>query len=98
MDPAPQRQAPAAAGDTRGVVFPQPRTSSQSRPAPLSDPVPKLDSILIDQDRRLAILDGALGEVGSQVGQRVIVQIERDAVVLREPSGVLVRVPLRSRE
>jgi hypothetical protein len=96
MDPAPRRQTPGAAGDTRGVVFPQPRTSS--RPAPLSDPVPKLDSILIDQDRRLAILDGALGGVGSQVGQRVIVQIERDAVVLREPSGVLVRVPLRSRE
>jgi hypothetical protein len=96
IDPAPQRETPAAAGDTRGVFFPQPRP--QSRPAPLNDPLPKLDSILIDQDRRLAILDGALAGVGSHIAQRVVVQIERDAVVLREPSGVLVRVPLHSRQ
>jgi hypothetical protein len=64
---------------------------------PLGDPLPKVDSILIDQDRRLAIVDGAIVMIGDAVGPRVVVQIDRDGVVLREPSGASVRLTLRTR-
>jgi len=64
---------------------------------PLGEPLPKVDSILIDQERRLAIVDGSIVMIGDAVGSRVVVQIDRDAVVLREPSGASVRVPLRAR-
>lgn len=76
---------------------PSNRATPQARQVPLTNPLPNVDSILIDQERRLAIIDGTVASVGDTVGPRVIVQIERDAVVLREPSGLLVRVPLRSR-
>jgi hypothetical protein len=65
-------------------------------PAPLKDPLPRIESILIDHNRRLAIVDGRIVGVGDPVGPRVVVQIEAEAVVLREPSGLDVRVPLRS--
>jgi hypothetical protein len=58
--------------------------------------LPKLDSILIDEDRRLAIMNGAIVRVGDTVGLRTVVQIDRDAVILREPSGLSVRIALRS--
>jgi hypothetical protein len=56
-----------------------------------------VDSILIDQERRLAIIDGTIVTIGDTVGPRVVVQIDRDSVVLREPSGLSVRVTLRSK-
>ncbi len=85
--------------DTRGVVFPPATRRVGEQPqVPLKDPLPKVDSILIDQDRRLAIIEGTVAAVGDRVGPRVIVQIDRDLVVLREPSGLLVRVPIRSHQ
>ena len=51
-----------------------------------------MDSILIDQERRLAIIDGTIVTIGDTVGPRVVEQIDRDGVVLREPSGLSVRV------
>lgn len=74
---------------------PPPARPSGKAEAPLKDPLPKLDSVLIDQNRRLAIVDGGLAAVGDRIGLRVIVAINRDGIVLREPSGREVRVPLR---
>ena len=79
-------------------MFPSPPRSEERRQAPLNDPLPKVDSILTDQERRLAIIDGVVAGVGDQVGPRVIVQIKRETVVLKEPSGLLVRVTMRSRQ
>ncbi len=62
---------------------------------PLKDPLPVLDSVLIDQDRRLAIVDGGVAAVGDRVASRVLIAVNRDGIVLREPSGLEVRVPLR---
>jgi hypothetical protein len=59
--------------------------------------LPKVDSILIDQDRRLAIIEGSVVAIGDQVGVRTVTQIDHDGVVLREPSGMAVRIPLRPR-
>jgi hypothetical protein len=91
-------ELPAVSPSLRSVA---PRASATARPAnrtrsPLKDPLPKLDSILIDEDRRLAIMNGAIVRVGDTVGLRTVVQIDRDAVILREPSGLSVRIALRS--
>ncbi len=77
-----------------------PPTERVPRPAPvvrpLADPLPKVDSILIDRERRLTIVNGSILGVGDTIGRRTVVQIERDAVILREPSGLEIRVRLRS--
>jgi hypothetical protein len=70
-------------------------TASGRPPAPLKDPLPRLESILIDHNRRRAIVDGRIVGIGDSVGLRVVVLIEAEAVVFREPSGLDVRVPLR---
>jgi len=58
--------------------------------------LPRIDTVLIDQDRRLALVDGGVVAVGDAIGSRVVVGIERDAIVLREPSGRTVKVRVRS--
>jgi hypothetical protein len=63
-------------------------------PPPLKEPLPRVESILIAHNRRLAIVDGRIVGVGETVGPRVIVRIDDDGVVFREPSGREVRVAL----
>jgi hypothetical protein len=63
----------------------------------MKEELPGVDSILIDQERRLAVIDGSVVGVGDRVAGRVIVQIDPEAVTLREPSGLLVRASVRSR-
>ena len=65
---------------------------------PMKEELPRVDSILIDQERRLAVIEGAITGVGERVGGRIIVQIDPEAVTLREPSGLLVRASVRSRQ
>jgi hypothetical protein len=100
--PIPPRggDAAAAAAET-GATSLAPRAAdrpiARAQPTALKDPLPNVDSILIDQERRLAVIDGSVVGVGDPVGPRTVVQIDRDAVTLREPSGVLVRASVRSR-
>jgi hypothetical protein len=68
-----------------------------ARPWRAAEPLPRVDSILIDQDRRLAIVAGVVVKVGDTVGARMVLQIEADGVLLREASGGSVRVPLRAK-
>jgi hypothetical protein len=63
----------------------------------LTAPLPVVNSILVAPDRRLAVLDGVIVREGEAVGSRVLIRIEPDAVILREPSGHEVRVSLRRR-
>jgi len=63
---------------------------------PLREPLPRVDTVLIDQDRHLALVEGGVVAVGDAIGSRVVVGIERDGVVLREPSGRLVKVRVRA--
>jgi hypothetical protein len=60
--------------------------------------MPRVTAILVANDRRFATIDGGrvIG-VGDVLGRRIVVEIEEKAVVLREPSGVLVRVGLGGR-
>jgi hypothetical protein len=70
---------------------------TQPPPAPLlRDPLPRIDTVLIDQDRRLALVDGGVVEIGDAIGSRVVVGIDRDSVALREPSGRTIKVRVRS--
>jgi len=86
----PEQSRPVPS-DTRKAATPE--TSSSG--APLDEPLPRIDTVLIDQNRRLAILDGAVVGVGDPIGSRVVVAIAREAILLREPSGRIVRVRAR---
>jgi hypothetical protein len=67
----------------------------ERKPVPLKAPLPSVESILVAPDRRLARIDGRIVTVGDQIGPRVVAGIERDAVVLQEPSGHQIRVTIR---
>jgi hypothetical protein len=85
------QQSESSSADKRSAI-----AAPVEPPAPLKDPLPRIDTVLIDQDRRLALVDGGVVAIGDAIGSRVVVGIERDAVVLREPSGRTVKVRVRS--
>ncbi len=85
LSPEQSRRVPS---DTKTTAPPQ----ASSPAASLNEPLPRIDTVLIDQDRRLAILDGAVVGIGDPVGSRIVVAIAREAILLREPSGRIVRV------
>lgn len=67
-------------------------------PELLKDPVPRVTAILISSDRRMATIDeGRIVSVGDALGKRVVVAIDERALVLKEPSGVQIRVGLGGR-
>jgi hypothetical protein len=60
--------------------------------------VPRVTAILVSAERRLATIgDGRIVGVGETVGRRVVVEIDERTVVLREPSGLRIRVGLGGR-
>jgi len=60
--------------------------------------LPTVDGIMIAGTRRLAIVGGIVVAPGDPVGFRAVARIERDGVVLREPSGKEVYVAIRTRK
>jgi hypothetical protein len=79
----------------------EPKTSAPAagaRRSRLKAPLPPVELILMDQKRPLAVVGGAVVGVGDLVGPRTIVRIERDGVLLREPSGLLVRASIRRKQ
>jgi hypothetical protein len=73
--------------------------SSRPMPERLKDPVPRVTAILMSADRRLATIgdEGQIIGVGDTIGRRVVVGIDDRTVLLREPSGVQIRVGLGGR-
>ena len=64
----------------------------------LKDPMPRVTAILVANDRRFATInDGQIVGVGDVLGPRIVVGIDEKSVVLREPSGVQIRVGLGGR-
>ena len=78
-------------GDARNV----PPAPSRTPQTPLRDPLPVVNSILVSPERRLAVADGEIVREGERIGRRVLLRIEPGALVLREPSGLEVRVAIR---
>jgi hypothetical protein len=68
-------------------------------PELLKDPVPRVTAILMTAERRLATVgdEGQIIGVGDTIGRRVVVAIDDKTVLLREPSGVRIRVALGGR-
>ncbi len=92
LDPAPRptdKPEAAAAGRAGGTALPD----------LLKDPVPRVTAILVAADRRLATVgdDGQIVGVGDTIGRRVVVGIDERTVLLREPSGMQIRVALGGR-
>ena len=75
------------------------RSSEKQLPELLKDPIPKVTAILLSADRRLATVgdEGQVVGVGDTIGRRVVVAIDDRSVLLREPSGVRIRVALGGR-
>jgi hypothetical protein len=71
-----------------------PARAAKAGPAPLHDPLPNVSTILVSENRRLALVDGRIVSVGDSVGRRTVAQIEPHAVRFREPSGLQIRVGL----
>ena len=98
--PAGIQRAASTAGAAAGGDPADRATQRRAAPAvtPLKEPLPAVDSILIDGDRRLAVVAGTVVSVGDRIGSRSVARIEPAFVELREPSGLLVRVPIRWRQ
>ena len=50
--------------------------------------VPVVTAILMTEGRRLAVIDGSVLGSGQRVGPWELVSVNRDHVVLRDPSGI----------
>jgi len=104
---APEASAPAATTGRREPQRHKSATSGASKSRreeprgedvqPLRDPLPVVNSIMVAPDRRLAVVAGEIVREGDKIGRRVLVRIERDSLVLREPSGHEVRAYIRRR-
>jgi hypothetical protein len=53
---------------------------------------------MISSARSLAIVDGNLVAPGDRIGGRTVVKIDREGVLLREPSGRELHVAIRTRK
>jgi hypothetical protein len=102
--PRPHPPPPAASSEARKPAPPSGGTtpvstdgrSAESKgPELLKDPLPRVTAILISSDRRMATIDeGRMVLVGETIGKRLVVAIDYRSIVLREPSGVQIRVGL----
>jgi len=90
-------RAPLAADNLDAA--PAVRQTARPMPALLKDPVPRVTAILVSADRKLATVgdDGQIIGIGDVLGRRTVVGIDERAVVLKEPSGVHLRVALGGR-
>jgi hypothetical protein len=90
--------APPAPADKPDAGRFVPRTPARPMPPLLKDPIPRVTAILVSADRRFATIeDGHIIAIGDVLGRRIVVGIDQRAVVLREPSGVQIRVALGGR-
>jgi hypothetical protein len=92
---APPAITPPVAPTAVPAPPPQPVASA---PEPPRAPLPRVDGIMISGIRSLAIVNGNVVAPGDRVGSRVIARIDRDGVILREPSGREVHVAIRVRK
>jgi hypothetical protein len=91
--PPPRGSSSAQVSEVRPPAGPRPM------PQPLTDAVPRVTAILVSAERRVATIgdDRRVVTVGDTVGRRVVVAIDERTIVLREPSGVQIRVALGGR-
>ena len=87
----PPESPGAAVPDTSA---PPPVTGDSVAPRPAEGPAalppspPTVSAILVSEGRRLAVIDGRVLGAGQRAGPWELVSVNRDAVVLRDASGV----------
>ncbi len=102
----PELRAEATTGrlsaESSNPVIPAPAASPtrqrQRATAESGTPLPSVDGVLITGTQRLAIVGGLVVSQGDAVGACAVARIERDGVVLREPSGRETYVAIRTRK
>lgn len=72
------------------VSKPQPAQEAAAAPPP----APVVHSILFSSGRRVAQVDGRVVRAGDRVGNSVVQSIERDAVIMADPSGATRRIAI----
>jgi hypothetical protein len=88
-----QRREPSAVGSGAPPTTGEPRAPRRSEPTPLPfDAV--LSVILHGSDRRLAIVDGRIVQLGDEVKDARVVDITSTTVSLRDAQGRLRRLTL----
>ena len=73
------------------------KAGDANRPLPplLKDAMPRVTAILVANDRRFATInDGQIVAIGDVLGRRIVIGIDERSMLLREPSGVQIRVGL----
>lgn len=99
--PKPEVSAPPASSGLNTPAVPADKPeAARNRPLPalLKDPLPRVMTILVSSDRRFATIEGGqIIGIGDVLGRRIVVAIDERTVVLREPSGVQIRVGLGGR-
>jgi len=99
VDKPPARTAqPAVPMAAEQPRMAEPLASQMKLPPRLADPVPRVATILVSGDRRYATVDdGQIVGIGDILGRRIVVGIDEQSVVFREPSGLQIRVGLGGR-
>jgi hypothetical protein len=81
----PQQQAPVPTRDIESAELPaKPSMEAESKPL---EPVFKVSAILIEENRRFALVNGYPKRIGALVGSSRIVAIEPDYVIVQTPEG-----------
>ena len=105
VPPLPELRVEATTGrssveSSNPVIQPPAVPPTRQRPratAEAGTPLPSVDGVLITGTQRLAIVGGLVVSPGDAIGTRAVARIERDGVVLREPSGRETYVAIRTR-
>ena len=99
--PRTEVSPPAAPGGLNTPAIPADKPeAARNRPLPalLKDPLPRVTAILVSSDRRFATVDGGqIIGIGDVLGRRIVVAMDERSVVLREPSGMQIRIGLGGR-
>jgi hypothetical protein len=95
--PAPAREPQTAPTRPSAAAPPPPAVTPVRRPPPEEAPLPfdaTLGSILYGADRKLAIIDGRIVQVGDEVRGARVVEITPNSVLFRDREGRLRRLSL----
>lgn len=96
--PVDSRADPSWARDPFATVSQAPAAEAGAKTAPTPAAEPVVRTILFSAQRSVALVDGHIVKVGDRVGDGVVVEISRDAVVIETLTGERKRLPLRMRE
>ena len=102
VDPVMAADGPPAAPTADGGVPPGtadpvaevPPMALPETAAPAPGPPPVVQAILTARDRRLAVVEDRIVGVGDTIGAYVVIEVQRDGLVVEDERGATRRLPL----